>query len=111
MPTIIDHAGRLVIRDDWTTHPTEPKRYRLYWPVGVPAARYRELIGKTVRQTSDPGRYALVGEWGVIELENGAWTKSVHCEEEPLKPPRGGPWRYDWGRWINTKTGRKVPAG
>ncbi len=46
MPTIEAYKGMLVVVDDWITGWTEPILRRYYWPTGVQARNYPNLVGQ-----------------------------------------------------------------
>ena len=95
MPICLVHAKEIVIVDDWQTHFSEPVRYRLFWPTGLPARDFPELVLQPARFYCG-GLYRVGNEY--VELKDGPHTTAVHCEEQPLPKPRWAK-TYRNGRW------------
>lgn len=109
---IIDVDGQLCIQDDWETVYTRPYRNRYVWPTGLRTNDYPEFVGLPCYDGSSYSASYTLGN-GLrtrIELPQGKQTPCLRIDEEPLKPPRGGPWEYAWGEWVNQKTGKRKKA-
>jgi hypothetical protein len=108
MPKIVDHEGELCIQSEWWTRMEEPVRYAMVWPLGAKTRGNEHLIGEAVHDNGVDGSYSIGTGFAsrTIRLKDGGKTPSVACLEEPLKPPRGGPWRWNYGRWLNERTGK-----
>lgn len=110
MPKIINHEGKLCIQSDWQAAFDKPVRYAHIFPLDAPARGYEDLIGKVVREAGD-GVYLIEGTtYGRVRLPQGGKTVSIGCVEEPLSPPKRGPWRYSHGVWVHERTGRRANA-
>ena len=100
---ITEHTdGKLYIRDSWDTDSFEPKQVRRYWPTGLKAEDYPELIGRPAEPWGSAGVYRVRNKMGFeqfIELPDGQDTKNSHCEEKPVKRPK---WAREWsyGKWV-----------
>ena len=94
--------GKLYIRNGWDADSFEPKQVRMYWPTGLNAEDYPELIGRPAEPWGNEGCYRIRTDTGFerfIEMQNGKDTKNAFCEERPIKRPK---WAKEWsyGRWI-----------
>ena len=113
MPTLVDVDGKLGVQADWHTMSDTPERIRYTWDTGARARGNDDLIGKTV------SAYDSMGGCYWIDAEHYGRpmrvyilpdVKAIKFEREPIKPPRGGPWKYSWGEWVNQKTGARRTA-
>ncbi len=98
MPKIEAYKGMLVVVDDWITGWTEPILRRYYWPTGVQARNYPNLVGQFALDRGE-GLYRA-GECTVV-LEKRGRTKAIFVEEKPLKRPKWAKSYRDgeWKRW------------
>jgi hypothetical protein len=86
----------LYVRDEWQTGYNKPEEYRLYWPTGLMATEYPELVDKPATQLY-PGIYRINGL--TVALEEREKTKPAKVESRNIPKPngkkewRGGKWR------------------
>ena len=96
---VIEHGGKLFIRNGWATDYLRPVRFRTVWPTGLRAADFTHYIGVGCTYTGGGGYRLATGQ--ILMLENGSDTHpdAELSEEQPIpQPPRTAEYRH--GRWM-----------
>jgi len=96
MSQCVSDGKYLFIRDDWQTDWNKPEQYRLYWPIGLMAHEYPEIIDKPAVSLGG-GVYRINGL--SVVLENREKTTPAKADTRPVEKPRNAKeWRN--GRWF-----------
>ena len=103
--TIGEFKGELMILFHGLPSPSEPLRFISYYPTGILAKDWPELIGKAVNhwQNGIYEFYPPISGRTKIALKDGGNTLPVYIEQiEIPKPSRGGKsweWQWHYGKW------------
>lgn len=87
--------GKLMVVSDWNRHDSQPIDYRLYYPTGLDAECFAEILGKPLRYDGC-GVYSC-GRYEFPLIDNEA-TTPADIEERPVKQPKWGK-SYKFGEW------------
>lgn len=93
--------GKLYVVGEWSPDSTFPRMERCWWPTGLSANEYPELVSRRAEAMA-PGLYRVVTEMGdirFVHLLNGATTVNAYYEQQAIgKPKWAKAWKY--GRWV-----------
>lgn len=115
---VIEEDGWLYVQDPYEARAMDPVAQSYIWPL-----RIRTVDGER-NWNLKPGaqvthaQYSPVYLWKPnpyweplqIRLPDGGQTQCHKILTQPLKSPRGGPWRYYYGEWVNERTGKRKRA-
>ena len=93
------YKGQIVVRGDWSSDFTNPITIREYWPTGLVAGEYPQLIGKKAYRTNIPWVYRIEGIGIEITLKDREKTRPVYVESKKIKKPKWAV-RYRSGKWC-----------
>lgn len=95
-----EYNGELVIIDSWCADYSKPEYYRHYWPTGISAQQWPELVGQPA-QSEACGYVYIIGDYYTgrrVSLTDNGSTKAIFVETKPIKKPKWAK-EYRDGEW------------
>ena len=98
---VVERDGALYLLTPWEQSWNEPVFYRLFYPTGVKAEAYGNLVGcGALPALCEPGLYRVLTHGHTyIRMENGGETRPAHKETKKIRKPRGAK-EYRNGQWF-----------